>query len=202
VSFGLGATTVATTWDPQSTGVTNRDLNINVAGLYGKLALDEAAKEIVLADVGFGQTKVAVKGHTIVDLNLNADTMRRFSGKLASNADGTTRVEVTPKVDLNLAFDYAAVAADFSTPPEATIAHETYSINLVNAGAPAVLQDAPSTATFTGGIKVVAGTLTLAVASAPAQTVTVTAGRCLTSIDPAPEGSNPILGKLAASDCN
>jgi hypothetical protein len=40
------------------------------------------------------------------------------------------------------------------------------------------------------------------VASAPAEAVIVTSGRCLTSRDPAPAGSNPIFGKLIAADCN
>jgi hypothetical protein len=202
LDIGLGATEIAGTWDPQHVGVTNRDLHVTVGGLYGHLALDEAAREIVLTDVGVGETKVAIRGNTIFDLNLNADTMRRFSGRITANTDGTARVEVTPKIDLNLAFDYAAIASDFSTPPDAALAHEAYAVSLVNGGTPAVLQNAPSTATFAGGIKIVAGTLTLAVASAPADTVTVTAGRCLTTRDPAPAGVNPILGKLVAADCN
>lgn len=202
LDVGLGATQIAGTWDPMNTGATNRDLHITTGGLYGHLALNEAAKEIVLTDVGIGETKVAVRDATIFDLNLNADSMRRFSGRITSNADDTARVEITPKVDLNLAFDYGAIASDFSTAPDPALAHETYAVNLVNGGAPAVLQNAPSTATFAGGIKVVAGTLTLAVVSTPADTVTVTTGRCLTSRDPAPAGSNPILGKLVAVDCN
>ena len=202
LDVGLGATRVDTTWDPQNAGVKNRDLRVDTAGLYGHLVLKEASQEITLTEVGIGQTKVAVRGTTIFDLNLNADTMRRFSGRLTSTAAGVAQVEVTPKFDLSLAFDYNAVAADFSTPPEATVGHETYAVSLVNGGAPAVLQEAPATATFAGGVKVVAGTLTLGVASAPAEAVTVTSGRCLTSRDPAPQGSNPVLGKLVAADCD
>jgi hypothetical protein len=115
LDFGLGATTVEATWDPKGAGLANRDLHVTVGGVYGHLALDEAAKEITLNDVGIGQTKVTVRGNTIFDLNLNADTMRRFSGKVASNADGTARVEITPQVAVTFAYDYSAVAADFTT---------------------------------------------------------------------------------------
>jgi hypothetical protein len=201
LDYGLGATKVESTWDPNGSGVANRDFQLTIGGLYGHLSLDEAAKEVTMNDIGIGQTKVTVRGNTILDLNLNADTMRRYSGKLSANTDGTTRVEITPKIDVSLAFDYNAIAADFTTPPDPAIAHETYAINFANGGAPAVLQNAPRTATFAGGLKVVAGTLTLGVASAPAQTITVTAGRCLTSRDPVPEGSNPVIGKLVAADC-
>lgn len=201
LDLGLGATKVDSTWDPRSTGATNRDLHVELGGVYGHFLLDEAAKEIVVTDAGVGQIKVAARTATLMDLNLNADTMRRFSGKLASNADGTTRVEITPKADLTVAFDYNAVASELTSPPDPSVAHETYAVSLTNGGAAAILQEAPSTATFAGGLKVVAGTLTLGIASAPAQTVTVSAGRCLTSRDPAPEGSNPLLGKLVAADC-
>lgn len=201
LDYGLGATKVETTWDPHGAGIANRDLQVSVGGVYGHLSLDEAAKEITMNDLGVGQVKVAVRGTTIYEWNLNADAMRRFSGKLTSNADGTTRIELTPKVDISLAFDYNAIAADFTTPPDPSVAHETYAINFANGGAAAVLQEAPSTATFAGGVKVVAGTLTLGVASAPAETITVTAGRCLTSRDQAPAGGNQVLGKLVATDC-
>lgn len=201
LDLGLGVTKVDSTWDPRSTGVTNRDLHVELGGVYGHFLLDEAAKAIVLTDVGVGQIKVVARTATLMDLNLNADTMRRFSGKLSTDAAGITRVEVTPKADLSVAFDYNAVASELSSPPEASVAHETYAVALTNSGAPAVLEEVPSTATFSGGLKVVAGTLTLGIASAPAETVTVSAGRCLTSRDPAPAGSNPVLGKLLAADC-
>ncbi len=201
VQIGLGATDVGTTWDPQNMGLSNRDLHVVIGGLYGQLALDEGQKQILLTDVGIAQSKVTVRGATIVDLNLNADTMRRFSGKVTSNVDGTARLEITPKFDLSLGFDFNAVVADFTSPPDAIFAHETYGVTLANAGAATIIEEVVSSATFGGGIRIVAGTLTLAAASVPAETLTVPAGKCLTSQSPVAAGAHPILGALIVADC-
>lgn len=201
LQLGLGATTVATSWDPRGTGVSNEDLHVVIGGLYGKLALDEGAKTVSLVDVGIGQTRATVRGTTIFDLNLNADSMRRFSGKLAVGGDGVSRIELVPRVDLSLAFDYNAVASDLSSPPAVTVGHETYLLGLANQGAPVVIAEARSTASFTGGLRMDAGTLTLGAASVPTQTVTVPAGKCLSTISPAPAGTHALLGTLVVSDC-
>jgi hypothetical protein len=201
LQLGLGATEIGTNWDPQGMGLSNRDLHVAIGGLYGKVGLDENAKHIVLTDVGIAESKITARGVTIVDLNLNADSMRRFSGKVTANADSTARLEITPKFDLSLAFDYNAVAADFSSPPDALVAHDTYGVTLGNAGATTIIEEVKSTATFSGGIKMVAGMLKLSAASVPAETVTVPEGKCLTSRNPAPAGSNTILGQLVAADC-
>jgi hypothetical protein len=201
LQVGLGATDVATTWDPNGTGVSNRDLHVIIGGLYGKLALNDTARQVVLTDVGIAESKITVRGKAVVDLNLNANTMRRFSGKVIANPDDTARFEITPAFDLSLGFDYNAVAADYATPPDASVAHETYGVTLANGGAAAVIEEVKSTPTFGGGVKVVAGTLTLAAASVPAETVTVPAGKCLASQSPVPTGSNPILGALIVVDC-
>lgn len=201
LQLGLGATDITTTWDPQSLGVSNEDLHVAIGGLYGTLSLDETAKQILLTGVGVGQTKVTVRGASIFALDLNAMNMRRFSGKLSASAEGISRLELTPLFDLGLTFDYNAIAADYSSPPPVTIAHETYGIDLRNNGAPSILEEAPGSATFAGGLKVVAGTLTFAAAGAPDQTVVVPAGKCLSTIDTAPPGAHALLGTLTVADC-
>ena len=202
VQVGLGATEVATTWDPQHTGVKNRDLRVTSGGLYGTLALDETARTITLTDVGVGETKALVRGTTIFDLNLNPNQLRRFSGVVTVNADDTAHLTLQPAFELTLGFDFNAVAADFSSAPAATIAHETYGVSLVNGGAASALDTVKSNGAFAGGVRVSAGTLTLTAASVPAETVTVPAGQCLTSVaGGAPAGKNPVLGALTVAAC-
>lgn len=202
VQVGLGATEVATTWDPRKTGVANRDVRVTTGGVYGTLDLDESSKTITLTDVGVGGTKMLVRGTTIFDLNLNPNQMRRFSGDITVNADDTAHLMIQPAFDLTLGFDFNAVAADFSSPPAATIAHDTYGVSLVNGGAACVLDTVKSNGAFAGGLRVGAGTLTLTAASAPSETVTVPAGQCLTSVaGGAPAGKNPLLGALTAAAC-
>ena len=201
LQLGLGATVVDGTWDPQGLGVANRDLHVSLGGIYGSFQLDDNAHQILVTDAGIGETKVMVRTSTIFDLNLNADSMRRFSGRVVANPDDTVQIEVTPKFDASLAFDYNSVASELSSPPSATIAHDTYSVALLNGGQPAIIQTVKSTDTFGGGIRVVAGTLTLGAASAPTGTVTVNAGQCLSSVTPAPTGTNPFLGQLISGAC-
>lgn len=201
IQLGLGATEVAGTWDPRHTGAKNRDLRETIGGIFGKISLDENARKLVLSDVGMGEMKIAVRGTPVFDLNLNADSMRRFSGVVTVNADDTDHLEVTPKVDVSVALDYQSIASDFTTPPSETVLHDTYGVALTNGGAPFVVETVKSTATFKGGLRVVAGTLSLSATSAPDQTVTVPSGKCLSSPGAAPAGKNPLLGALFVSDC-
>jgi hypothetical protein len=199
--LGLGATDIGSTWNPQGTSPPNRDFHMVVGGLYGKFSLDDNSRQVLLTDVGIGEWKITVRGSAILDLNLNTDTMRRFSGKLTVDSAGVSRLEIAPKVDLSLAFDYNAIGGDFSSPPPVELAHETYGIKLINGGTASVIEEVKSTPAFGGGIRIIAGTLTLAAAGAPAETVIATAGKCLTTRSPAPTGSNPVLGKLVAVEC-
>ena len=203
IQVGLGAMDVWTTWDPAGLGTKNRDLHETIGGIYGKAVMDDLKSRIQFTNVGIGQTKFAVTHagatSTIFDLNLNADSLRQFSGLMTLNADDTLHLELTPKLDLQLGFDYRGVAADYASPPNPLM--ETYGLALLGGGAAAILDSVKSTATTNGAIKVTAGTLTLSVGSHPDQTVTVTAGRCLVSNNPAPVGSDPVIGQVTAADC-
>lgn len=201
LQVGMGATEIDGPWDPQATGAVNRDEKITVGGAYGSYTLDENAKKITLTDVGMGEEKLAVRGMTVLDLNLNADAMRRFSGVVTVNADDTVHVELTPDFNLNLAYDYQSIASDFSSPPSTATLHDTYGVVLANGGSSAAFDTVKASGTFTGGVKVVAGTLTLTAASAPDATVTVPAGKCLSSPSAAPAGANALLGALSVGDC-
>lgn len=201
LQVGMGATEVDGPWDPQATGAINRDEKITIGGASGTYTLDENAKKITLTDAGYGEEKISVRGTPILDLNLNADAMRRFSGVVTVNADDTVHVELTPEFNVTLAYDYQSVASELSAPPSAATLHDTYAIVLANGGNTTALDTVKAGGTFTGGLKVVAGTLTISAASAPAETVTVPAGKCLSSPTTAAAGTNALLGALSVSDC-
>ena len=201
LQVGMGASEIDGTWDPQGTGVANRDEKISIGGAYGTYTLDENAKKITLTNVGSGEEKISVRGTPILDFNLNASAMRRFSGTITVNDDDTAHVELTPVLDVSLAYDYQSVASELSTAPSAATLHDTYGITLANGGGSAAFDTVKATGTFTGGLKVVSGTLTVTAASVPDATVTVPAGKCLSSPTAAPAGSNPILGALLVGDC-
>ena len=201
LQVGMGATEIDSAWDPQGTGAVNRDQKISLGGTYGTYTLDENAKMISLVNVGSGEEKISVRGTPIVDFNLNPTAMRRFSGTITVNDDDTAHVKLTPLLDVSLAYDYQSIASELSTAPSAATLHDTYGITLANGSDSAVFDTVKASGTFTGGVKVVGGTLTLTAASAPDATVTVPAGKCLSSPSAAPAGTNPILGALLVSDC-
>jgi hypothetical protein len=201
LQVGMGTTEIDGKWDPQGTAAPNRDEAIMSAGSYGTYALDENAKKITLTNVGFGEEKINVRGTTIVDLNLNPSSMRRLSGTVNVNADDTVHVEVTPEFTFGLAYDYQSIASELSSPPSAATLHDTYGFSLTNGGATSAFDTVKASGTFTGGVKVAAGTLTVTAASAPSATVTVPAGQCLSSPAAAPAGTNPVLGALLVGDC-
>jgi len=127
--------------------------------------------------------------------------MRRFSGVVTVNADDTVHVELTPSFNVSLAYDYQSIASELASPPSAATLHDTYGIVLANGASAVAFDTVKASGTFTGGLKLVAGTLTLSAASAPDATVTVPAGKCLSSPAAAPSGANPLLGALSVSDC-
>jgi len=201
LQVGLGASEIDDPWNPQGTAPANRDERMTVGGVYGTYTLDENAKKITLTDVGMGEEKVSVRGMTILDLNLNADALRRFSGAVTVNADDTVHVELMPSFNVNLAYDYQSIASELASPPSAATLHDTYGVALANGAGAVAFDTVKANGTFTGGLKVVAGTLTISAASAPDATVTVPAGKCLSSPAAAPAGTNPLLGALSVSDC-
>jgi hypothetical protein len=200
VGLALGQTDVTGTWDPQGHELQNGDLHVSIGGLYGEATFTEGKKEIDFKGAGIGQTFVAVRGTHIFDLDFNAAAGRKMDLVVKSLPGDLPRFELTPRFDLTLAFNLGAVAADFSEPPPAYASHEMYNVRFDGA-TPAVIEAVPQSATFAGGLKVVAGALALSAASAPAATVTVAAGQCLTGQDPAPPMSHEILGHLKSTTC-
>jgi hypothetical protein len=199
--LGQGQTSVATKWDPRGTGATNRDLRYTFGGYYGRFELDESAKRIDITDAGFGQARLMVRDALIMDLNLNANSNRRFSGSVTVNSDDTPRITVRPEINVSAAFDYAQIASELETPPDTALLHDAYDVVLAGAGGSAVIQGVNESGTFAGGLGVVTGTLTLNAAGPPAASVVVPQGRCLTTVSPAPDGSHPFLGRLQVADC-
>jgi hypothetical protein len=197
-TWGLAQTDVKAPWDPMDLAVRNQDLHVSIGGLYGEATVTEGKQEIAFKGVGAGASFVAVRGVHIFDLGFNPASGRKFD-LLVTAAGDVPRFAVTPKFDLSLAFNLGAVAADFKEPPPAPLLHETYTV-LLDGATPAVLEPVKETPTFHGGLKVVAGTLTIATNGMPATTVSVPSGMCLTGKE-RPMGAHEVLGGLAVVSC-
>jgi hypothetical protein len=202
VTVAVGQTEVTTPWDPSELGAKNADQRVSVGGLYGEATLTEGKKEVAFRGMGIGQTFVAVRGTHLFDLDFNPADGRRFDLLVKVGADDQPRFEVTPRFDLSLAFNLAAVAGELKNQPPSYLLHETYTVRLDGA-TPAVIEPARANdvAGFPGGLRVTAGTLTLATSANASATVTVPAGQCLTGKSPVPAGAHELLGALAAVPC-
>jgi hypothetical protein len=197
----LGNTEIRAPWDPRDTGAKNRDLQIALGGLSGETTVSEGSQQMLWKGLGIGHTFVAVRGTNIFELDLNPADGRKLDLRLI--ADGSkARLEVTPKLDLSLAFKLGAIAGDFREPPPEHLRDETYGILLAPGGAPpAVIELRGPSGSFAGGIKVVGGSLTLSARNAPAARVSVPAGQCLTGNPMPPAGAHPVLGQFSAVSC-
>jgi hypothetical protein len=199
LDWGLGQTEIQGPWDPMHTGAKNRDERISIGGSYGQATLTEGKKEISFKGYGVGASFVAVRGTHIFDLDFNPRDGRKMDVLITAPAD-VPRLAVTPKFDLSLAFNLGAIASDFKDPPPAALTHETYTV-VLDGAVPAVVEAVKQTPTFRGGLKVVAGTLTVATNGMPATSVVVPAGKCLTGKEMVPMGAHEVLGGLDVVDC-
>jgi hypothetical protein len=201
VKVDMGALDVLGDWDPMGVASPNRDLHVQVGGIYSQATYTEASDAFVATGVGIGATTIDAHGVRIFDLGLNPNDMRRFDARLFVDAAGLTEVQLTPRFDLDLGFHFGAVAADYTTPPPSYVLDETYRVLLDNGGATTGIAAVPASSTFGGGIKVTAGTLTISSTGAP-QPVVVPTGKCLTGGATVPAGAHPVLGAFSVVDCN
>jgi hypothetical protein len=197
--WGLGQTEVRAPWDPQGLNLKNRDLLVSIGGSYGAATLVADGNQIALQGYGVGATFVSVRGTHVFDLDFNPHDGRRMDVLVSAPGD-VPRLAVTPRFDLSLAFNLAAVAGELKDPPPAPLLHETYTV-VLDGAVPAVVEAAKQAPGFGGGIKVVAGTLTVATNGTPATTVVVPAGKCLTGKEMVPMGAHEILGRLDVVSC-
>ena len=192
-------TDVRAPWDPMDTGARNTDLHVSLGGLTGKSNLTAGAEQVVVQGLGIGSSFVAVRGNKIAELNFNASNGRKMDLTVKQLPDDQARFELSPRMDLSLAFRFNAIAAELEEVPEYVL-DETYSLSLSGAS-PVVVETVAKSATADGGFKLVAGSLTLSTSASAAATVQVPAGKCLGEIADPPPGSHPLLGGLAAVDC-
>lgn len=196
-------TDVRAPWDPRDMGANatkNTDLHVSIGGLTGKTALSGAAEQITFTGAGFGPSFVAVRNSRIVELNLNPNHGRKLDLTVKVLPGDEARFEVSPRLDLSVAWKFNAIAADLDEVPD-YLADETWALRLEGA-TPVVVETIPrTTAGFAGGFKLTGGTLSLSSTAAPAATVNVPMGKCLSENPMPPTDGHPLLGSLAAVDC-
>src|SRR5262245_33034420 len=97
VKVDMGALDVLGDWDPMGVASPNRDVRVQVGGLYGQATFTEATDVIAATGVGVGAVSVDAHGARIFDLGLNANDMRRFDATIKMNAAGQPEIQLTPR---------------------------------------------------------------------------------------------------------
>jgi hypothetical protein len=201
VKVDMGALDVLGDWDPMGVASPNRNARVQVGGLHGQATFTEASDDLTITGAGIGAVSVDAHGTRIFDLGVNPYDMQRFDAHVYVNAAGQPEIRVLPRFDLDIGYHLGLVASEYTTPPPSYLLDESYRVLLENRGYAASVAAVPATSTFSGGIKVTQGTLTLTSTRAP-EPVIVPAGKCLTGGATVPAGAHPVLGAFSVVDCN
>ncbi len=203
LKLAVPQTDVRGPWDPKKVGAKNTDLHVSLGGLTGDTTVSESADEVAFTGLGIVHSFAEVRSMKIVDLLFNPADSSKMNLTVKPLANDQVRFTLTPKFDLALAMSFMAVAGEYNSPPDSFLLDETYSIRVTGepGQTPMVVETVEGTDSFDGGLKMVAGALSLATSKDAAATVSVPQGQCLTSNPEPADGSHPLLGKVMAAAC-
>jgi hypothetical protein len=176
------------------------NLELLLQGLTATLKV-AAGQPLQIDGIGLGGAPSWIKlnDQTLLELDLNAAVGGLFDLEITPE-DGMPRCEVSPSFQIETQIDFTPALPYMDETPPDWMLGEQYRVSLVNsAGSPVVLP-VEQTASFEGGLKVVAGTLTLQSTVNP-HTVTVGEGSCLIYQDDLGPGEFPVLTHFQSVAC-
>lgn len=188
IQLALAAVDMDMPWDWFADGLsasaTSR-FTMHLAGMSFLLEYSEATDTFTLSDIGVGDdaTTMAKDGVTFFKLDLNPDSGRKFDIDIQPAPDfSTVAFEVAKEFDLALTMGFGAVQADFEPDSfEAWMLDETFQVLLTGDGVSASVTPVPETQTFTGGLQVTKGSLTIE-SSAAVSKVLAAEGQCVVPV--------------------
>jgi len=169
-------------------------------GLSAKLASDgNGSLSISNVGLGNGASKLTLNGQPLVQVDLNPADGRALDLTLAPWMDDLPRIKVAPLLDLQVKLNLAPIEPFLDEVLEPWERNESYRFQLTGQGGGEVAPLRES-ASFAGGLKVLAGQLTLQSLVQPAS-VSVPAGSCLVWQDQPVSGGHPLLSRFASQPC-
>jgi hypothetical protein len=173
------------TTDTETETEINYQYGFHLGGLTSNTLFEAANDVIAITGLGLGDTTstFSIDGEEVLALDLNADDGRTLDITATSNDAGLVDLEVSPKLDLAVALQFAS-AADKLTDVAEWMMDDVLRVTLDGADAPKVRL------TEEDGLEVVDGTLTMSLANA-GTTVTVEAGQCVLGVDDTVEQAEP-----------
>ena len=195
----LGRTRLSAPWsmlnaDSLASGV----YAIDWQGLSLSASASDGDSSLHIDNIGLGDDTSTIKlgDHTLVAVDLNADSGRRYGLTLTPAAGGLPTATFDPGLDLVVAVDFSPLAAAGDA-IDSWLIDQTYELSFQ--GDAPTAQAIAATSTSAGAVRVASGTLTLSSTAADAPVV-VGAGQCLLP-DPVEAGEHPLLGALSAGPC-
>jgi hypothetical protein len=189
VVLALGRTTLSVPYSLLDDADTSGDqLAVDLAGMTGALAIAEGDTQLTLRDLGLGngESTVELGGHKLLGVEVPS---------FGLTADPVAQtVAFDPELALTVDVGFQPLA-DRGNDVPGFLLDDSYQLTVTD-----TIQPVAETATFGGGIKVVAGGLSVSAAS-DGTVIDVPAGSCLVGVDEPSPGSHELLGHLAASAC-
>ncbi|MFY0527545.1 hypothetical protein ACN28I_31860 [Archangium gephyra] len=199
VALKLGTTEIRTPYQGAKAEFSGQQYVASLSGLSYAMEAQEGSEALTLAHIGLGeaQSYLALGGHKLTTVDLNALSGRHFDLHIAKGTDGRAVLSVRPELDLSVftnmepVYEYAEgeePIADFT---------KNFQLRLSGGDAPSVRPVPANTSTgFPGGLQVVSGELSVAVNDSR---VTVPATKCLVK-ERTTSGSTTGVG-FEARDC-
>jgi len=173
-------------------------LELAVKGLTAHLASNgKGGLSVKDLSLGQGPARLTLGNKTLVQVDLNPATGRQVDLVLTPWQNDLPQCSVSPELNLHLRLALAPLASLMDEAPEPWALDESYQLKLTSG---ALVGPVRESGGFTGGLKLLAGQLTLQSLVQPAS-LTVPAGSCLFWSDAQPDGSHPLFGHLVVQAC-
>lgn len=200
VLLDLGRTRLSAPWSMLNADSLASGLYaIDWQGLSFTASASDGDDSLHIENIGLGDDTSTIKlgDHTLVAVDLNADSGRRYGLTLSpAPGGGLPTATFDPGLDLRVAVDFSPLA-DAGDAIESWLIDQTYELSFE--GDAPTAQAIAQTDASPGALRVASGTLTLSSTAAGAPVV-VEAGQCLLP-DPVEAGEHPVLGALSAGPC-
>ncbi len=188
VQFAMEALDVDVPWDwiaDASAAPSESRFQATLGGIGFLLNLDQKTDTFELSNVGLGSTttKLAKDGVPFFTADLNPSSGRAFDIDMQpTEALDSIIFDITKEFDLTLVFGFDAIAGDFASETfESWMLNETFQVLLAGVDGSATIVPVPQSDTFTGGIKVLKGSLTISSTAATAPVV-ANANQCIVPV--------------------
>jgi hypothetical protein len=201
MAVNVGRTRVTGPWaEIQGDGLELGDLDIDWQGLTYEVNLAAGSDSLSVHNIGLGDgtSTVTLDGATLLSVDLNKDSGRRFDVELTLDAAGLPVLTMDPGIDLQVSYDLQPLQSG-GVLIDAPLLSSSYSF-AVRGETPALQPvEADFLTGFPGGVRVVSGEIAIS-ADGAADVLVVPAGKCLIETIPAID-AHPLMGALAAVDC-